>query len=108
MPLDNHEKYAIKSGIADPEKYIQMKLAWLRNFFRVRDYDTAIRFNKRNLKRKVPNDYIEKVVQDITQRVQDFERGLRIAYLDNFNQMLKVKRRCNEAYLKIYHIYYLI
>ena len=58
-----------------------------------RDYDAAIRFNKRNLKRKVPDDYIEKVAQDIRQRVQDFEREFRIAYLDKFNQMLKVKRR---------------
>ena len=93
MPLENHEKYAIKSGIKDTEKYVQMKLAWLRISFRIRDYDTAIRFNKRNLKRKVPNDDIEKVVQDIRQRVQDFEREFRIAYLDKFNQMLKVKRR---------------
>ena len=93
MPLENHEKYALKSGIKDTEKYIQMKLAWLRISFRIRDYDTAIRFNKRNLRRKVPDDYIEKVAQDIRQRVQDFEREFRIAYLDKFNQMLKVKRR---------------
>ena len=93
MPLENHEKYALKSGIKDTEKYIQMKLAWLRISFRIRDYDTAIRFNKRNLKRKVPDDYIEKVAQDIRQRVQDFEREFRIVYLDKFNQMLKVKRR---------------
>jgi hypothetical protein len=93
MPLENHEKYALKSGIKDTEKYIQMKLAWLRISFRIRDYDTAIRFNKRNLKRKVPDDDIEKVAQDIRQRVQDFEREFRIAYLDKFNQMLKVKRR---------------
>jgi len=93
MPLENHEKYALKSGIKDPEKYNQMKLAWMRISLRTRDYDTAIRFNKRNLKKKVPNDYIEKVVQDITQMVQDFERGYRIPFLDNFNQMLKVKRR---------------
>jgi hypothetical protein len=93
MPLENHEKYALKSGIKDPEKYIQMKLAWMRISLRTRDYDTAIRFNKRNLKRKVPDDDIEKVAQDIRQRVQDFEREFRIAYLDKFNQMLKVKRR---------------
>jgi len=93
MPLENHEKYALKSGIKDTEKYIQMKLAWMRISLRTRDYDTAIRFNKRNLKRKVPDDYIEKVAQDIRQRVQDFEREFRIAYLDKFNQMLKVKRR---------------
>ena len=93
MPLENHEKYALKSGIKDTEKYIQMKLAWMRISFRIRDYDTAIRFNKRNLKRKVPDDDIEKVAQDIRQRVQDFEREFRIAYLDKFNQMLKVKRR---------------
>jgi len=91
--VENHEKYAIKSGIAEHEKYIQMKLAWLRISFRVRDYDTAIRFNKRNLKRKVPNDYIEKVAEDIRERVQDFEREFRIPFLDKFNQMLKVKRR---------------
>jgi len=93
MPLENHEKYALKSGIKDTDKYIQMKLAWMRISLRTRDYDTAIRFNKRNLKRKVPDDYIEKVAQDIRQRVQDFEREFRIAYLDKFNQMLKVKRR---------------
>jgi len=93
MPLENHEKYALKSGIKDPEKYIQMKLAWMRISLRTRDYDTAIRFNKRNLRRKVPDDDIEKVAQDIRQRVQEFEREFRIAYLDNFNQMLKVKRR---------------
>jgi hypothetical protein len=93
MPLENHEKYALKSGIKDPEKYIQMKLAWMRISLRTRDYDTAIRFNKRNLKRKVPDDDIEKVAQDSRQRVQDFEREFRIAYLDKFNQMLKVKRR---------------
>ena len=91
--MDNHEKYAIKSGIKDPEKYIQMKLAWMRISLRTRDYDTAIRFNKRNLKRKVPDGDIEKVAQDIRQRVQDFEREFRIAYLDKFNQILKVKRR---------------
>ena len=93
MPLENHEKYAIKSGLKDPEKYSQMKLAWLRISFRVRDYNTAIKFNKRNLKRKVPNDYIEKVVEDIRQRVQEFEKEFRIPFLDKFNQMLKVKRR---------------
>ena len=93
MPLENHEKYAMKSGIKDPEKYIQMKLAWMRISLRTRDYDTAIRFNKRNLRRKVPDDDIEKVAQDIRQRVQDFEWEFRIAYLDKFNQMLKVKRR---------------
>ena len=93
MPLENHEKYALKSGIKDTEKYIQMKLAWMRISLRTRDYDAAIRFNKRNLKRKVPDDDIEKVAQDIRQRVQDFEREFRIAYLDKFNQMLKVKRR---------------
>ena len=93
MPLENHEKYAIKSGIKDTDKYIQMKLAWLRISFRIRDYDTAIKFNKRNLKRKVPNDYIEKVAEDIWQRVQEFEREFRIPFLDKFNQMLKVKRR---------------
>ena len=93
MPLENHEKYAIKSGINDTEKYIQMKLAWLRISFRIRDYDTAIRFNKRNLKRKVPDEYIEKVVHDITQRVHEFEKEYRIPFLDKFNQMLKVKRR---------------
>jgi hypothetical protein len=70
-----------------------MKLAWLRISFRIRDYDTAIKFNKRNLKRKVPNDYIEKVAEDIRQRVQEFEREFRIPFLDKFNQMLKVKRR---------------
>jgi len=93
MPLENHEKYAIKSGIKDTEKYIQMKLAWKRISFRIRDYDTAIKFNKRNLKRKVPNEYIEKVAEDIRQRVQEFEREFRIPFLDKFNQMLKVKRR---------------
>jgi len=93
MPLENHEKYALKSGIKDTDKYIQMKLAWLRISFRIRDYDTAIKFNKRNLKRKVPNDYIEKVAEDIRQRVQEFEREFRIPFLDKFNQMLKVKRR---------------
>jgi len=91
--LENHEKYALKSGIKDTDKYIQMKLAWLRISFRIRDYDTAIRFNKRNLKRKVPNDYIEQVAEDIRQRVQEFEREFRIPFLDKFNQMLKVKRR---------------
>jgi hypothetical protein len=70
-----------------------MKLAWLRISFRIRDYDTAIKFNKRKLNRKVPNDYIEKVAEDIRQRVQDFEREFRIPFLDKFNQMLKVKRR---------------
>ena len=93
MPLENHEKYALKSGIKDTDKYIQMKLAWLRISFRIRDYDTAIKFNKRNLKRKVPNDYIEKVAEDIRQRVQEFEREFRIPFLDKFNQMLKVKQR---------------
>ena len=27
MPLEQHEKYAIKSGIHDRDKYIQMKIA---------------------------------------------------------------------------------
>ena len=93
MPLENHEKYALKSGIKDTDKYIQMKLAWLRISFRIRDYDTAIRFNKRNLKRKVPNEYIENVGQDIAQRVQDFEREFLIPFHEKFNKMLKVKRK---------------
>jgi len=85
MPLENHEKYAIKSGINDPDKYLQMKFAWIRISFRVRDYKTAMKFNKRNLKRKVPDEYIEKVVQDITQRVQELEREFRIPFLDKLN-----------------------
>ena len=93
MPLEQHEKYAIKSGIHDRDKYIQMKIAWMRISFRVRDYDTAIKFNKRNFKRKVSNEYIETVGQDITRRVQDLEAEFKIPFLDKFNQMLK-DRRC--------------
>ena len=92
MPLEHHEKYAIKSGIDDRDKYIQMKIAWMRITFRVRDYDTAIKFNKRNFKRKVSNEYIETVGQDIAKRVQDFEAEFKIPFLDKFNQMLKVRR----------------
>ena len=93
MPLDNHDKYAIKSGITDPDMYLRMKVAWMRISFRVRDFDTAIKFNKRNLKRKVPDEHIKQMVQDITQRAQEFEREFRIPFLDNFAQMLKVKRK---------------
>ena len=93
MPLENHEKYAIISGITDPDKYIQMKIAWMRISFRVREYYTAVKFNKRNLMRKVPDEYIEKLVQEISQRAQEFEREFRIPFLDKFNQMLKVKRK---------------
>ena len=105
MPLENHEKYAILSGIDDPDKYIQMKLAWLRISFRVRDFDSAIKFNKRNLKRKVPNEYIENVAQDIAQRVQEFEKEFRIPFHEKFSQMLKVKRRRNQNDLERYRIY---
>ena len=93
MPLENHEKYVMKSGIANPDMYIRMKVAWMRISFRVRDFDTAIKFNKRNLKRKVPDEHIQKMVEDITQRAQEFEREFRIPFLDNFAQMLKVKRK---------------
>ena len=93
MPLENHEKYAILSGIDDPDKYVQMKCAWMRISFRARDFHSAIKFNNRNLKRKVPNEYIENVGQDIAQRVQDFEREFLIPFHEKFNKMLKVKRK---------------
>ena len=87
-----HDLYALMTGIDDFEKFIEMKRARYRISFRVRDYDTAIRFNNRNLKRKVSNEYIENVAQDITRRAQDFEAEFLIPFLDDFKQMLKERR----------------
>ena len=89
MPLQPHEQYAIKSGIYDPEKFREMKMAWMRISFRVRDYDSAVKFNRRNHKRKVCEAYIDNVAEDIARRARDFEKEFKIPFLDNFKTMLK-------------------
>ena len=89
MPVQPHEQYAPKSGIYDYEKFVEMKMAWMRISFRVRDYDSAIKFNNRNHKRKVCEASIKSVAEDIARRAHEFEKEFKIPFLDSFNKMLK-------------------
>lgn len=89
MPLQAHELYALKSGIDDEEKFILMKVAWIRITFRVRDYNSCIKFNRRSYKRKVCEEHIGRIADEITKKAHEFEEEFKIPYKDNFRQMLK-------------------
>ena len=89
MPLQAHELYALKSGIEDEQKFILMKVAWIRIAFRVRDYDSCIKFNRRSYKRKFGDAYIRNMAEEITKKAHDFETEFKIPYKDNFKQLLK-------------------
>ena len=76
MRLQPFDLYTLISGNHNLETYVQMKMAWMRISFRVRDYDSAIAYNKRNWKKKVSDQYIRNLADEIARKAQDFDREL--------------------------------
>ena len=93
MRLQPFDLYTIISGNHDLETYMQMKMAWMRISFRVRDLDSAIAYNKRNWKQKVSDEYIRNIKDEIGGKVQDFEKEFNVLWNEKFAKMLKPRKR---------------
>jgi len=89
MRLQPFDLYTLISGNHNLETYVQMKMAWMRISFRVRDYDSAIAYNKRNWKKKVSDQYIRNLADEIARKAQDFEREFNVPWNEKFAKMLK-------------------
>lgn len=86
---DAFERYQTKSGIGDYEKFRDMTMNWIRITNSIMDYNSAIKLNQRNCKKKVPEIQLQKMSEDIDNMIHNFEIEYRLAYIDKYKKMLK-------------------